>query len=97
VSSRVLLIALLLAAPATLPAVAHASPPDPTWIHGIYDGADFDDVVSLVTSGSGEVPVVSTGLPPIRPPAGSPPRSPAPSWSAPWAFAVRSRAPPPTG
>jgi len=32
-----------------LPSVGLASPPDPTWISAIYDGADFDDVVSLVT------------------------------------------------
>jgi hypothetical protein len=25
--------------------LAAASPPDPTWIHGFYDAADFDDVV----------------------------------------------------
>jgi len=31
-----------------LPAVAFASPPDPSWIAGIYDGADGDDIVSLV-------------------------------------------------
>ena len=42
---------LLLAALAIHPALAHASPPDPSWIPGIYDGADFDDVVLLVASG----------------------------------------------
>ncbi len=31
----------------------HASPPDPTWIPGIYDAADYDDVVSLATSSDG--------------------------------------------
>jgi hypothetical protein len=25
--------------------LAYATPPDPTWIDGIYDAADFDDVV----------------------------------------------------
>jgi hypothetical protein len=30
------------------PSIAFASPPDPSWIAGIYDGADGDDVVSLV-------------------------------------------------
>jgi hypothetical protein len=33
--------------------LAYASPPDPSWIRGIYDGGDFDDVVILVTSGTG--------------------------------------------
>ena len=31
-----------------LPVIAFASPPDPSWIAGIYDGADGDDIVSLV-------------------------------------------------
>ena len=31
-----------------LPVMAFASPPDPSWIAGIYDGADGDDVVMLV-------------------------------------------------
>ena len=42
-----MLLALLLIAPVTL---AHASPPDQTWLAGIYDQADFDDVVGLLTS-----------------------------------------------
>ena len=41
------LLALLIIAPVTL---AHASPPDQTWIAGIYDQADFDDVVGFLTS-----------------------------------------------
>src|SRR5262249_42886437 len=39
----VAIVALIL-----LPAIAFASPPDLSWIAGIYDGADGDDVVSLV-------------------------------------------------
>jgi hypothetical protein len=34
----------------TLVAFAHASPPDETWQPGIYDDADFDDVVDLIVS-----------------------------------------------
>ena len=30
--------------------LAHASPPDPTWIPGIYDIGDFDDVIVIVLS-----------------------------------------------
>ena len=41
------LLPLLIIAPVTL---AHASPPDPTWVAGVYDQADFDDVVCLLTS-----------------------------------------------
>jgi len=36
-----------------LPAIAFASPPDPSWIAGIYDGADGDDIVSLVYDAAG--------------------------------------------
>src|SRR5262245_22486310 len=43
----VTLLALLVIVPVTL---AHASPPDPTWLAGVYDQADFDDVVGLLTS-----------------------------------------------
>src|SRR5262245_24649954 len=44
------LFILLPIAPALilLPAIAFASPPDPSWIAGIYDGAYGDDIVSLV-------------------------------------------------
>src|SRR5262245_56171489 len=42
-----LLLAVLIITPVTL---AHASPPDQTWLAGVYDQADFDDVVDLLTS-----------------------------------------------
>jgi hypothetical protein len=42
--------------------LAHAGPPDPTWIPGIYDNADYDDVVGFVTDG----PVASGGQWPAR-------------------------------
>ena len=42
-----MLLVLLIIAPVTL---AHASPPDQTWLAGVYDQADFDDVVALLTS-----------------------------------------------
>jgi len=45
-----LLVLLLGLAP-----LAHANPPDPTWIGGIYDDADYDDVVVTVTSAVGVV------------------------------------------
>ena len=31
-----------------LPPLAFASPPDPSWVAGFYDGADGDDIVSLI-------------------------------------------------
>jgi len=43
----VTLLALLIILPITL---AHASPPDQTWLAGVYDQADFDDVIDLLTS-----------------------------------------------
>jgi len=30
--------------------IAYASPPDPTWVAGFYDDADFDDVVLAIVS-----------------------------------------------
>ena len=33
--------------------LAYASPPDPSWISGIYDYHDYDDVVGMVTDGTG--------------------------------------------
>ncbi|HEX6078168.1 MAG TPA: hypothetical protein VF197_00970 [Methylomirabilota bacterium] len=52
---RALLALIVLAAGLALPALAQASPPDPSWIPGVYDDADFDDVVVRVTSGTGNV------------------------------------------
>jgi hypothetical protein len=49
-----LLPVLLVVLSAILP-LAYASPPDPSWVKGIYDGADFDDVVVFITSGAGAV------------------------------------------
>src|SRR5499433_988761 len=42
-----MVLALLAIIPVT---IAHASPPDQTWLAGVYDQADFDDVVGLLTS-----------------------------------------------
>jgi hypothetical protein len=38
-------IVLLLVAMTALPLLALASPPDPLWIGGVFDAADYDDVV----------------------------------------------------
>lgn len=64
---RVPLVAIVLLIAATLPALAHASPPDATWIAGVYDDADDDDIVVRITSGSGDVPSsLSTDLRPLH-------------------------------
>ena len=44
------LVALVLLSLATLPPLAYASPPDPSWVQGIFDGADYDDIVTLVAA-----------------------------------------------
>ena len=46
---------LLAAVIVLLTPLAYATPPDPSWIRGLYDGGDFDDVVVLITGGSGVV------------------------------------------
>ena len=51
---RVLAFGLLPVLVALVP-LAHASPPDPTWLAGIYDDADFDEIVVAVVSASGAV------------------------------------------
>lgn len=64
-----LLVALMIALPSVLPTLAYASLPDPSWIHGIYDDGDYDDVVGLITSASGAIPApapVASG--PLRAP-----------------------------
>ena len=44
------LVALAIScAPAALIPIAHADPSDPTWMRGIYDGGDYDDVILLVS------------------------------------------------
>src|SRR5438309_9320052 len=46
----------LVAAVLALAPAAHASPPDQSWIPGLYDDADFDDIVLLITSNLGAIP-----------------------------------------
>jgi hypothetical protein len=38
-----------------LSVLAYASPPDPSWVRGVYDDADFDDVVCLIIANAGLV------------------------------------------
>jgi hypothetical protein len=40
----------LLSVLTALTPLAYASPPDPSWIGGVYDDDDFDDAVIFVTS-----------------------------------------------
>jgi hypothetical protein len=69
--SRILL-GLLVLVLGTLPPLAHASLPDPSWISGIYDGADYDDIVVLVAFATGTVsPLRVADLEPILQAIGS--------------------------
>ena len=95
--SRALLIALVLAAPASLPALAEASPPDPSWLAGIYDAADHDDVVVLIGSLVGCVVFAAFASADRLPPVAARVLPPADSVSSPVLRAPAGpRAPPPT-
>jgi hypothetical protein len=89
-----LLIVLLLVAPVALPGLAHASPPDPTWIQGIYDDDDGDSVVTLIASGTGLAPTAPSDIPFLAPLIArltpTPERMPLRAWVQ----AAPSRAPP---
>jgi hypothetical protein len=50
---------LLIGSLSALTPLAQAIPQDPTWIAGIYDGADYDDVALLITTAGGIAPSVS--------------------------------------
>jgi hypothetical protein len=56
--SLVLLSSLLL-----LTTLAYASPPDPSWISGLYDDADFDSIIGLITSDAGVVEALGVSGP----------------------------------
>jgi len=49
------ILPVLLVAITALTPLAFASPPDPSWVQGIYDDADFDDVVVFIASGAAVV------------------------------------------
>jgi hypothetical protein len=53
--STILLTLVLVAFLLALTPLAHALPPDPTWISGIWDDDDFDDVVAYITSAAGSL------------------------------------------
>src|SRR5262245_54634141 len=50
---------LLLLSAAALTPLAYISPTDPSWIPGIYDYADFDEAVDMITSST----AVTTAVP----------------------------------
>ncbi len=50
---RVVAVAVVLVLLIGLTPLAYASPPDQTWLAGLYDNADYDDAVLAVTSTMG--------------------------------------------
>jgi hypothetical protein len=49
---RGFVVLLLAGVMMTITPLAYAAPPDQTWIPGLYDNADYDDVVLFVTAGA---------------------------------------------
>jgi hypothetical protein len=93
--SQAILVVVTLGVLALLTGLAYASPPDASWIPGIYDNADLDDVVVLVTAASGVVgPVDLAGLQVLPPPTATvvlpPEKTPVTACPAP----LHARAPP---
>ena len=74
-------------------ALAHASPPDPTWIAGLWDDADHDDAIIALLGIDGSVVTVTLSAQPTALVAplvlGDVPRTPDHKLEA-----LRTRAPP---
>jgi len=64
--ARICLVILLLCSIVSVTPLAFASPPDPSWIPGIYDEDDQDNVITLATSAFHAVvrPPIDAGRPP---------------------------------
>lgn len=63
---RSVLLVLLVSPLVLLTPLAYATPPDPSWIRGLYDDGDFDDVVALLISEVGlSTPFSLSELPPL--------------------------------
>ena len=94
-SLRIALALLLLLGLSGLTPLAYASPPDPSWIRGIYDDADYDDVVVLITSAAAvTAPVLVVEIRLLPPLVGPPPqRTDGPVPTRPFS-PLQSRAPP---
>ena len=94
-SLRVALALLVLLGLSGLTPLAYASPPDPSWVRGIYDDADYDDVVVLITSAAAvTAPVLVVDIR-LRPPlAGFAPRLAEGSVPTRPSSSLQSRAPP---
>lgn len=68
---RIALALLVLLTLVGLTPLGYASPPDPSWVQGIYDDADYDDVVVMVTSAVAvNAPILLVDLSQTLPPVG---------------------------
>ena len=86
---------LVLAGLVALTPLAYASPPDPSWIRGVYDDGDSDDVVVFVTSSGGAVePFPLDDIHPVPIVVAQVPQSDERSWLAPTLSSNPPRAPP---
>ena len=87
VAAALVLVALL------APMLAAANVPDPTWIPGMYDGGDADEILALVWD---ETPAIATIAPALlEPPAAViEPASPVAPAAPSVAGTAASRAPP---
>jgi hypothetical protein len=51
--------------------LAEASPPDPTWVAGVWDDGDFDDVVGQITALASTADALGTPAPQRPAPCGA--------------------------
>jgi hypothetical protein len=63
--ARVIVLAVVASLAALLP-LCHASAPDPTWIAGMWDDADHDDVVLAALGTVAVADDAPSPLPPVR-------------------------------
>jgi hypothetical protein len=89
------IIFLLAVALFALTPLAEASPPDPTWIGGFYDDADYDDVVLMITASMGLADVApGASLPSLLPVVAPAPQLDETDPSRPYLPSAPTRAPP---
>jgi hypothetical protein len=65
IMDRAIVAIVLVAVALTLTPLAYASPPDPTWIAGFWDDADFDDVVIAAMSATAIPPLLQMDQRPV--------------------------------
>jgi hypothetical protein len=66
-TSRWLVVPVVVAALIALPVLAFASPPDPSWLGGWWDDDDFDTVILFITGHSPAIGSPAGGEPTLLP------------------------------